>query len=29
VDVCFEAEPEFVEVRPEHFCACHLVVAEA
>jgi oligopeptide transport system ATP-binding protein len=24
-DACFEAEPEFIEVEPGHFCACHLV----
>ena len=27
MDVCFEQDPEFVEVRPGHFCACHLVKA--
>jgi oligopeptide transport system ATP-binding protein len=27
-DICFEAEPEFIEVEPEHFCACHVVEAE-
>ena len=26
-DVCFEQDPEFVEVKPGHFCACHLVKA--
>jgi oligopeptide transport system ATP-binding protein len=25
IDVCFEAEPEFIEVGEEHYCACHLV----
>jgi len=25
IDVCFEAEPEFIEVKKGHFCACHLV----
>jgi oligopeptide transport system ATP-binding protein len=25
VDACFEADPEFVEVSPGHFCSCHLV----
>ncbi|OQY20258.1 MAG: peptide ABC transporter substrate-binding protein [Chloroflexi bacterium] len=24
-DICFEVEPEFVEVKKDHFCACHLV----
>jgi oligopeptide transport system ATP-binding protein len=25
VGVCFEEEPRFIEVKPGHFCACHLV----
>jgi oligopeptide transport system ATP-binding protein len=25
IDTCFEVDPEFVEVQPGHFCACHLV----
>ncbi|HEY72094.1 MAG: peptide ABC transporter substrate-binding protein [Chloroflexi bacterium] len=25
IDACFETEPEFVEVKKGHFCACHLV----
>jgi oligopeptide transport system ATP-binding protein len=25
MDVCFEEEPQFLEVKPGHFCACHLV----
>ena len=29
IDVCSEVEPEFVEVKPEHFCACHLVQPQA
>jgi oligopeptide transport system ATP-binding protein len=29
IDVCFEAEPDFIEVRPGHFCACHLVEPES
>jgi len=24
-EVCFEVEPEFIEVKKSHFCACHLV----
>ncbi len=28
IDVCFETEPEFVEVKKGHFCACHLVKPE-
>jgi oligopeptide transport system ATP-binding protein len=28
IDVCSEEEPEFIEVRPNHFCACHLVEPE-
>lgn len=27
-DICFEAEPEFIEVEPDHSCACHVVEAE-
>jgi oligopeptide transport system ATP-binding protein len=23
MDVCSEVEPEFIEVEPAHFCACH------
>jgi oligopeptide transport system ATP-binding protein len=29
IDVCFEVEPDFIEVRPGHFCACHLVEPES
>jgi len=28
IETCFEVEPEFIEVRPGHFCACHLVQPE-
>ena len=28
-DICFETEPEFTEVSPGHFCACHLVKGSA
>lgn len=24
-DICFEMEPDYVEIAPGHFCACHLV----
>ncbi|MDD2696336.1 MAG: ABC transporter ATP-binding protein, partial [Anaerolineales bacterium] len=24
-EVCFEVEPDFIEVEPGHYCACHLV----
>jgi oligopeptide/dipeptide ABC transporter ATP-binding protein len=27
-DICFDVEPEFIEVEPEHFCACHVVELE-
>jgi oligopeptide transport system ATP-binding protein len=27
-DICLEVEPEFIEVAPEHFCACHVVELE-
>jgi len=29
IDVCFEKEPDFIEARPGHFCACHLVEPES
>jgi len=25
IDRCFEAEPDFIQVEEEHYCACHLV----
>jgi oligopeptide transport system ATP-binding protein len=25
IETCFEVGPEFVEIKPGHFCACHLV----
>lgn len=28
IDTCFEVDPEFTEVKPGHFCACHLVTPE-
>jgi oligopeptide transport system ATP-binding protein len=27
IDICFEKEPEFIEVAPGHSCSCHLVTA--
>jgi oligopeptide transport system ATP-binding protein len=29
IDICSEVEPEFAEVKPGHFCACHLVERES
>jgi len=29
IDICSDVEPEFIEVKPGHFCACHLVKREA
>jgi len=29
IDICSEVEPEFIEVKPGHFCACHLVERES
>jgi oligopeptide transport system ATP-binding protein len=28
IDICQEVDPEFIEVAPNHFCACHLVTPE-
>jgi oligopeptide transport system ATP-binding protein len=28
MDVCFEVDPEFIEIEAGHFCACHLVKAQ-
>jgi oligopeptide transport system ATP-binding protein len=28
IDVCSEVDPEFIEVEPGHFCACHLVQSQ-
>ena len=28
MDVCSEVDPEFIEVEPGHFCACHLVQSQ-
>jgi oligopeptide transport system ATP-binding protein len=28
IDVCAEVDPAFIEVRPGHYCACHLVEPE-
>ena len=25
IETCFEVEPGFIEIKPGHFCACHLV----
>ncbi|MEA3375960.1 MAG: dipeptide ABC transporter ATP-binding protein [Chloroflexota bacterium] len=27
-DICFEADPELIEIKPGHFCACHVVEEE-
>jgi len=27
-DICFEEEPDFIEVEPGHYCACHVVEQE-
>jgi len=29
IDICSEVEPDFAEVKPGHFCACHLVERES
>jgi len=29
IDICSEVEPDFSEVKPGHFCACHLVERES
>ena len=28
MDICSEVDPEFIEVEPGHFCACHLVQSQ-
>jgi oligopeptide transport system ATP-binding protein len=28
IDACYEVDPEYIEVEPGHFCACHLVQPE-
>ncbi|HDQ74219.1 MAG TPA: ATP-binding cassette domain-containing protein, partial [Chloroflexi bacterium] len=28
IDICSEVDPEFIEVTPGHYCACHLVERE-
>jgi oligopeptide transport system ATP-binding protein len=28
VDACYEVDPEYIEVEPGHYCACHLVQPE-